>query len=328
MTDYAPFAKREAEIDAIAGKVDRLIPARCEYRAIEIADFLALDLPPREMLLDPWLPRQGLSMIYAPRGVGKTYLALSVAYALASGGSVLRWRAPRPAGVLYIDGEMPAVVMQERLAALVRSSDAVPRAPLQILSTDTQPDGVPMPDLTRPEDHAALDPLLGGVEVIIVDNISTLCRTGRENEAESWLPVQGWALRQRASGRSVVFIHHAGKGGAQRGTSRREDVLDTVIALRRPAEYVPQDGAVFVVEYEKCRGIHGNDVTPFEARLATLPDGRMAWTTRDVETANFDRVIELLRDGLSQSEIAEELGINKSNVSRHARKAKEQGLIP
>ena len=62
-------------------------------------------------------------------------------------------------------------------------------------------------------------------------------RTGRENEAEGWLPVQDWALGHRRAGRSVLFIHHAGKGGLQRGTSRREDVLDTVIGLRRPTDY-------------------------------------------------------------------------------------------
>lgn len=321
------IARDEQRLASIAERVDHMI-ARPVYRAIEIADFLALDLPPREMLLSPWLPRQGLCMVYAPRGIGKTYLALSVAYALASGSECLRWRASRSAGVLYIDGEMPAVVLQERLAALVRSSDAEPSSPLRILTTDTQPPGAGMPDLTRPEDHDALDPLLAGIDVIIVDNISTLCRTGRENEAEGWLPVQGWALRQRAAGRSVVFIHHAGKGGAQRGTSRREDVLDTVIALRRPADYVPQDGAVFEVHFEKARGIYGDAVEPFEAKLTADAAGLMTWTTRDLEMATFDRVVELLRDGLSQKEIAEELRINKSNVSRHAKHAKEQGLIP
>ena len=55
----------------------------------------------------------------------------------------------------------------------------------------------------------------------------------RENEADSWGPVQAWCLRQRAAGKSVLLIHHAGKGGGQRGTSRKEDVLDTVMSLKR-----------------------------------------------------------------------------------------------
>ena len=42
------------------------------------------------------------------------------------------------------------------------------------------------------------------------------------------------ATDARPGSKTVLFVHHSGKGGQQRGTSRREDVLDTVIALRYP----------------------------------------------------------------------------------------------
>ena len=35
-------------------------------------------------------------------------------------------------------------------------------------------------------------------------------------------PIQNWLLSLRSLNRSVLLIHHAGKGGQQRGTSRRE----------------------------------------------------------------------------------------------------------
>ena len=34
-------------------------------------------------------------MIYATRGTGKTWVALSIAYAVASGGSFLNWKAEK-----------------------------------------------------------------------------------------------------------------------------------------------------------------------------------------------------------------------------------------
>ena len=40
-----------------------------------------------------------------------------------------------------------------------------------------------------------------------------------------------------------------------------------------------------------------------------------------------EKVIELRREGLSQAEIAAELDVNKSTVSRHVKKAKENGLL-
>ena len=44
-------------------------------KSIGFDDFLAIDIPPREMLLDPILPERSLAMLYAPRGIGKTLLA-------------------------------------------------------------------------------------------------------------------------------------------------------------------------------------------------------------------------------------------------------------
>ena len=58
-------------------------------------------------------------MIYSPRGTGKTLLALTSAYSIATGSGFLDFKAPTARRVLYIDGEMPAQTMQERLAAIV-----------------------------------------------------------------------------------------------------------------------------------------------------------------------------------------------------------------
>lgn len=87
-------------------------------RVVDALDFMALQFPPRENILSPWLPRQGLGMVYAPRGIGKTHFSLGVAYAVAGGGLFFGWQAMAPRGVLFLDGEMPAGVLQERLARI------------------------------------------------------------------------------------------------------------------------------------------------------------------------------------------------------------------
>jgi RecA-family ATPase len=192
-----------------------------------LPDFLAKQFPPRALLLSPWLPEKGLTMIAAPRGLGKTHLALNVAFAVASGCAFLRWQAPGPRAVLYVDGEMPAVALQERLARIVREAPASDGAPdrLSMLAADDCEFG--LPDLATAEGQAALRPVLEPYDLIVFDNLSTLCRSGRENEAESWAAMQAFLLELRRAGKSVLLIHHTGKGGAQRGTSKREDVLDS-----------------------------------------------------------------------------------------------------
>src|SRR5690242_21941756 len=81
-------------------------------------DFDALALPERETILDPILATKSLALLYGPRGLGKTFVALGIAWAAASGASFLGWTASRPHRVLYIDGEMAAVDIRERLKLL------------------------------------------------------------------------------------------------------------------------------------------------------------------------------------------------------------------
>lgn len=76
-------------------RAGRLPPQR-PLQSIGFNDFLSLDVPPRQMLLNPILPEKSLAMLYAPRGVGKTLLGLSIGLAVASGNPVLRWSTPHP----------------------------------------------------------------------------------------------------------------------------------------------------------------------------------------------------------------------------------------
>lgn len=210
-------------------------------------------------------------------------------------------------------------------ARCIHGADKEPIAPLRIITPDLQPSG--MPNLATQEGQEAIEPYLEGIDLVIVDSISTLCHGGRENEAESWLPLQEWALKLRTQGRSVLFIHHAGKGGQQRGTSRREDVLDTVISLRRPGDYTPEEGLRCEVHFEKSRRIYGEDVKPFEIRLITAPDGREKWEMKDIEESLTKKVADLLKDGIPQGEISELLGVAKGTISKHKKKARLQGLL-
>ncbi len=231
---------------------------------------------PPEHVLAPWLQTQGLAMIHAPRGIGKTHVSIGVACAVAAGTSFLKWSAPKPRRVLFIDGEMPGAMLQERFARTIDALKAdMPPDGFKLVAADLEPDG--LPDLASEEGQQFYAEVIAPADLVIVDNLSTICRTLRENEADSWGPVQAWALRLRREGKSVLFIHHAGKSGGQRGTSKKEDILNTVIALRRPPDYEASQGARFEVHYEKARGFYGDDAEPFEA---WLKDGQ--WQTADV----------------------------------------------
>jgi hypothetical protein len=288
-------------------------------RAVTTGELLTAELKPREMILDPILATQSLAMIYSERGTGKTFFGLGIAIAVATGGNFLDWTAPTARRVLYVDGELPATTLRDRTLALIEGQEKN-GSPLQIaemlrfVTPDLQT--VSMPDFSTSQGQALIEKLLDGTELVIVDNLSALCRTGKENEGESWLPIQEWALRLRQRGISVLFIHHAGKNGAQRGTSRREDLLDLVIALRHPRNYSPAEGLRCEVRFEKCRAFLGAVAEPFEVRLTRTSNGHLAWAVCSINDVIGERASELFNSGASVRETAGELGISKSRAHR------------
>ena len=250
------LAQDRIQVNSIASPEHVLVAGVQEprLRAVSLSDFLALDIPPPEPLLGSLLTRQSLAMVYAWRGVGKTWFALYAAYAVASGGTFLRWKADQPHRVLYLDGEMPAASMQKRLATIAAAAEnQPPEGFFQLVTPDLS--GGLVPDLATHQGQAAVDALIAtaGAELIVLDNLSCWVRSGgAENEAESWRLMSEWLLRHRSAGRTVLLVHHSGKNLAQRGTSKKEDILDVSIDLRRPPQYEPEQGAAFTIEFVKA----------------------------------------------------------------------------
>jgi len=316
-------AKQISPINAILKNAESISRLTCDLNPVTLHALLNMEIPQRGMLLYPIIPTQGLTMLYAARGIGKTYVSLSIALCVATGSTILgsKWKAEKPHKVLFVDGEMPAIVLQERLALLVCSNDRELPDPehLKIITPDMQEFGIA--DLATAEGQIAIEQHLYGVELLILDNLSSLCRSGKENEAESWLPIQEWLLKLRRRGISVLLVHHAGKAGNQRGTSKREDLLDTVITLKRPSDYETTQGARFEVHYEKARGFYGDVATPFEAHLQNDDDGKQFWAVKDLEDRLLERIIELKKEGLTQRTIAIDVGCSASTVNRLLKKA-------
>ena len=307
---------------------DSVTPNLAQIVALDIDELLVHDFPPMEELLSPWLCKQHLSMVHAWRGVGKTHFALGIAYAVAGGGQFLKWKADKPRRVVYIDGEMAGAAIKARVTAIVGSSrdeHESPKGYFRIITPDAQP--LPLPDLSTLEGQKALAPCIVDADLIVVDNLSCLMRSGSENDAESWVPVAEWALELRRQGKAVLFVQHDGKGGHQRGTSKKEDVMDVVIQLEHTKDYDAKNGAAFLVKFMKARHLTGKDAQNLEAALTQNEHGEQVWTWKDADLGMAERIVALhAKDpDLNQSQIAEELGCNRSTVSRALKAARDQG---
>ena len=290
-----------------------------ETRSVEIRDFLAAQLAPREWIIRHLIQEKDIAMIYARRGVGKTFAAQALAWAVITGSHWLRFPVDRPTGVLYIDGEMPREDLQTRFASLAAGSEEQQLQPLRLLSEDIVDQ--PLPSLATAEGQRIVDAELAAfpeIGLVIIDAVSTLCHDPNANESDSksWDSMQTWLLALRRRGIASLVLHHSGKGGDQRGTSKREDVMTQVLRLERPQDYRPEEGARFEIHFVKARGVIGDAARPVEVWLTSGPDGSLKWSYQDLEGSKQKRARQMYEEGLKPTDVMEELDVSRATAFR------------
>lgn len=300
------------------------------------SELIALPIPPQEFLIEPWLPKGALAMVWAARGLGKTWFALSLAIALASGTRFLEYGVPKPVVVLFVDGEMALAELQERVRKL---ADPPPER-LHILPSERLfAEGAPL-NINDPADQQkvidAIDALAAeGVKpgLIILDNLSSLAAGLDENDNSALDGMTRWMVRMRHSGVTVLLVHHASKAGEQRGASRREDQLNTAIKLGAPENKAGlsqgHEGAHFIMEFTKTRGRRPKPMV-MELRLVELPTGRLDWLmSSGTKVSPRDQVLRYIAEHkpMSQDEIGIALERAKGTISKDCAALESEGFI-
>jgi AAA domain len=287
------------------------------------AQLRKLQIKPREPILADWFKEGDLGFIFAPRGVGKTWLAIDIARGIAEGRSVGPWKDHGSKNVLYIDGEMPPDSVKERDQGLGSPCDNLVYINHEILFQRTGR----ILNLTDFQlQKAILEICLDlGIKVVFLDNISTLVSGSDENKGLDWEMIQPWLLDLRRRKIAVVFIHHAGRNPKEmRGHSKREDSAFWVIRLERTEELEARIGAKFISRFTKTRNT-ADEPSAYEWCYTPFGD-RTQVTCREMSSIDvFKRVVQ---DGLcSATDIAAEMSMSKGYVSKLAKKAERAGWL-
>ena len=289
-------------------------------------EFRKLYIPPRQKLLDDWFREGDTGFLYSFRGVGKTWLAWAIARAIARGEGIGPWQPGAGAvRVCYLDGEMPAELMQDRDKAFGDVSENLTLINHEVLFEKT---GLVL-NLAKPEVQQAITRwcVEGGFKVLVIDNLSTLASGVKENDADAWEMLLPWLLDLRRKKIAVLLVHHAGRSGEMRGTSRREDSVFWIIKLERDSDYLDK-GCSFLVRFEKNRNSPHNP----DSHIWTIKpsaDGISDKVDITWKVASFDDlVLDTIRDGLVHcSAIAKELDSSPANVSKAAKRLEAEGKI-
>ena len=308
---------------------------RLEPYLMSASDLIKADIPPKEFLVSTFMPKASFGMVFAPRGLGKSWFAMGLARAIAVGhDTFLGWKIHQQGDVLFVDGEMSIVDLRERAQSLLgdRGCSSLHIMPSENLFRD----GCPI-CLDVPQEHQAIFDLLDSMrtkgiapKLIVLDNLSTLRRGVNENDNSETQALLDFLVKLRHMGYAVLLVHHTNKSGEQRGASILEVPMDFIIKLNHPpkAESAFKKGASFTVEFTKVRNRAPLN-RDFICDLVEAESGELEFSI-DTEATEVSNELILLRMIMQCDRnptvryIASKLGWSTGKVSKNLKVLREE----
>jgi len=193
-----------------------------------LSDAVPLHDDPVEAVVRKVLYPGGMTTIAGPGGLGKSWLAISMALEIARGEFWLGFLVGKARRVLYLSLEMPGSAVRQRIKMLTRGKfphEAQER--FMYLGSDEMPDRF---NTEHDGERLAAFVKSSGVEVVFVDPLRKA--TDRDENDASDMTAALKPLERL--GCAVVLTHHVSKGsGETRGSTALRDACDAVLTLSR-----------------------------------------------------------------------------------------------
>jgi hypothetical protein len=183
-------------------------------------------LPPPEPLIDGWLNRNSLAMLYGPSGVGKTHVAIDLAMHV---GSTRRWWNAND----VVTGQVLYVIAEGASGVGLRT-DAWEQH-----HGDTTADIWWLPEAVSLFDAQWADALAEVVAdmrpaLVVIDTFARSILGADENSSRDiGVTLASLDRIRRAAGSCVLIVHHSGKNldAGSRGSSALKAAMDTELEL-------------------------------------------------------------------------------------------------
>ena len=183
------------------------------------------DTTDTEWLVEPLLAKGRAHALYAGAKSGKSLMLLEIAAALATGRKTLNQQAQPPMDVLYIDYEMTANDIRDRLEAFGYSDqDNLQHLHYVLLPSIAGLDTAEGAKTVIQAIHAT------NSKLVIIDTTARAVE-GEENDADTMRAFYRWSgVNMKSLGVTWIRADHAGKdtGKGQRGSSAKNDDVDVV----------------------------------------------------------------------------------------------------
>ena len=318
-TDFRPYKEQVGEPPSPTTQHKRKFRSRAESRMVQPPSWLVQDLL-----------QEGTDMaIYAPSGYCKSFVAVDLAMALATGKPALGSLAVARDGVVfYAAGEGKANLEKRRVTAWEVANGFEPYGVENLYVGEGL---IASSDETISADVGEMKEILGGrsASAVFVDTLG-IALNGLD-EDKSHVAARYFSflrrLREETGAAVSVTIGHFGKdhGRGERGSSAFRASFDTVIWI---TNHKKDDGGVHTIEIEVQKQKDGEDGQKYwlQTRRVETPDG----DSLVLEPLTEDDAAEVLSDKrkLSKDDVAVALAelcrggghVNKRQLAKHLEK--------
>ncbi len=272
---------------------------------------MAAEFDPIRWTVHGYVP-EGFSVLAGRQKLGKTWLAIDWALAVACGG-IAMGNVPVDIGnVLYIDMENGQRRIQRRIKALYPSDQR--RPDLSKLEWVTDAPSLDKGFIDALEDwRLSVDnPRLVIIDVLQrIKPVGNSARNSYENDYSAWSPLQKWAME---NGIAVVGLHHTKKGGADdplealSGSNGLSACADTTLVLDRDSNGITL--------YVRGRDVDEKESAMlFSAGMWTVT-GEAAEVRQSGQRGNIQVTLKEATEPMSPTELADVTGMSNGNIRK------------
>lgn len=295
---------------------------KAEFALTNTVDLMLMEFEPIRWIVEGYVS-EGFSVLAGRQKLGKTWLAIDFAIAVATGGVAMGDIPCEQGSVLYIDMENGNRRIQNRIAMLFPSEQTRPN--LSWLDWVTEAPALDKGFIDALESWRMRTKKPRLVVIDVLQRIKPPAKangTSYENDYSVWAPLQKWATENRIA---VVGLHHTKKGGADdplealSGSNGLSACADTTIVLDRD-----QNGITLYVR--------GRDIEEKESALSFISGN---WTLKGDASklklsSERQAIIEALQgadEALSPQDVADATGMSNQNARQFLVRMAKAGEI-
>ena len=329
-------------IDAIKARKDSPNNDLTPLVTFGLGEFIERSYPPIIYYLYPLSSTEQLVQWFGKAGEGKTLFCVEKAWNESQGFDFMHFKFNKeikiPPPVLYVEGEMSATQLQERISTMIerdRDKKIYDLNNFEIAVLREQPnenftkliheDGRKKVELSA----EALFKRTGVKPIIYIDNIRMLMGMFDEKDSVPWIPFVSWLAQMRARGYTVNFLHHStNEGSKASGSGLKEANLNLNVQLSLPAdeELLDLDEDYFTqikFKAHKWREVHIGWQKPF---VMSVDKRSMEWKKHPLLIKTQRKIKEELDAGKEAKDIIDpnKDGFSKANVYKVMKMLKKE----